>query len=76
MFSSLQSKDNLKSYWSELCEVMFVKYVYLAHTWLSKIGGWFYYLLRGQDQMMEIHSEPLKISLSVNTLKETQVTSD
>lgn len=55
---------------------MFVKYVYLAHTKLSKTGGCSYYLLRAQDPVMEIHLVPLKISSSVNTLKETQVTSD
>lgn len=55
---------------------MFVKYVRLAHTWLSETGGWPYYLLRDQDQMVEVHSERLKVSSGVNILKETRVTSD
>lgn len=33
-------------------------------------------LLRAQDPVMEIHLVPLKISSSVSTFKETQVTSD
>lgn len=56
--------------------MIFVKCVYLAHTKLSKPDDCAYYLLRGQDQMMEILLVPLKISSGVNTLKETQVTFD
>ena len=72
----IPSRNHKKSYRSELPEVVFVKYVYLAHTKLSETGGCCYCLLRAQDPEMEIHLVPLKISSSVDTLKETQVTSD
>lgn len=56
---------------------MFMKYEYIFSTH-SALKNWCYsyYLLRDQDQMMEIHLVPLKISSSVNILEETQVTSD
>lgn len=54
---------------SNVCEV----YVFGTHSAL-KNWCYSYYLLRDQDQMMEIQLVPLQISSSVNILKETQVT--
>lgn len=71
MFPTPQSRNNLKSYWSELSKRMFVKCIHSAHTQPLKNWCCSCYLLRGQDQMMEIHLMPLKPSSSVHTLKET-----